>query len=324
MQKFPIALIALALAACQQAEPPREPEPEPVEPAVTESQADPMETAEPAADDVGQDRLGKILDAQPEDVRVRYDERHPRATLEFFGIEPGMTVVEALPGGGWYTRILLPYLGSEGRLIGANYALEMWPNFPFATEEFMAEMRQWLERFPQEAAAMCTGDCAEVDAFWLGSLPAEMEGSADAVLFIRALHNLARFQNAGVADYFDDALADAFAALKPGGTLGIVQHEARADMPDDWADGSNGYLKKSYVIARAEEAGFELVAESNVNANPNDRPTTDESVWRLPPSLRVPEDAENPEALRAEYRAIGESNRMTLKFRKPRTGADSG
>ena len=89
------------------------------------------------------------------------------------------------------------------------------------------------------------------------------------------------------------------------------------DVPDDWADGSNGYLKKDFVIARAEAAGFEFVAESDVNTNPDDQPSTDEAVWRLPPSLRLPEDAENPDALRAEYEAIGESHRMTLKFRKP-------
>jgi len=262
------------------------------------------------------DRLGAVLAAQPEAVQARYDQRHPRETLEFFGIEPGMTVVEALPGGGWYSRILVPWLGGQGRLIGANYALDMWPLFPFGTDEFMAEMRAWPEQFPALAEQWCEADCAPVDTFWLGSLPDAMAGTADAMLMVRALHNLARFN----ADhgYLDAALADAFGVLKPGGVLGVVQHQARDDMPDDWAGGSNGYLKKQFVIEQIEAAGFEFVAESDINVNPNDRPGTEEYVWRLPPSLRLPPDAENPEALTAEYRAIGESHRMTLKFRKPR------
>ncbi|WP_376691756.1 class I SAM-dependent methyltransferase [Wenzhouxiangella sp. EGI_FJ10409] len=265
----------------------------------------------------GEGRLEAILEAQPEDVRARYDERHPRETLAFFGIEPGMTVVEGLPGGGWYTKILLPYLGSEGELIGANYAMDMWPHFRFGTEAFVERMRQWPETFPEEAQAWCDDDCAPVSTFYFGALPQEMAGTADAVVYVRLLHNLARFQNDGVDDYLDQALADAFTVLEPGGTFGVVQHEAREDMPDDWADGNAGYLKKSFVVERAEAAGFELVDESDINANPNDRPGTDEVVWRLPPSLRVPDDAEDAEALRAQYEAIGESHRMTLKFRKP-------
>lgn len=262
------------------------------------------------------DRLGAVLAAQPDAVRARYDQRHPRQTLEFFGIEPGMTVVEALPGGGWYSRILVPYLGAQGRLIGANYALDMWPRFPFGSDEFMAEMRAWPEQFPAMADQWCEADCASVSTFWLGSLPEAMTGTADAMLVVRALHNLARFN--AEHGYLDAALADAFDVLKPGGVLGVVQHQARDDMPDDWADGNNGYLKKQFVIEQIEAAGFEFVAESAINANPNDRPDTSEYVWRLPPSLRLPPDAQNPEALTAEYQAIGESHRMTLKFRKPR------
>lgn len=302
--------LLLFLAACQQQD---VAEPEAPEPAVTETPAS-QAPQEPEAES-DQDRLGRVLEAQPEQIKARYDQRHPRETLEFFGIAPGMTVVEALPGGGWYTRILLPYLGSEGHLIGANYALEMWPLFPFGTEAFMVEMRRWPDQFPAQAEQWCQDDCASVSTFWLGSMPEDMKGTADAVLFVRALHNLARFnQEYG---YLDAALADAFNALKAGGTFGVVQHRARDDMPAEWADGSNGYLKREFVIAQAEAAGFEYVAESDVNANPNDQPDASDAVWRLPPSLRLPEDAEDPDALRAEYEAVGESHRMTLKFRKP-------
>lgn len=310
MQKILMVVLVLFLAACQEAEVPEPaaPTPQAVEQAQPQPpQVDPNETAA--------DRLARILEAQPDPIKARYDQRQPRETLEFFGIEPGMTVVEALPGGGWYTRILLPYLGSEGRLVGANYALEMWPLFPFGTEAFMIEMRRWPEQFRAQAEQWCDDDCASVDTFWLGSLPDEMAGTADVVTFIRALHNLARFNEEH--GYLDAALADAFKVLKPGGTFGVVQHWAREDMPDEWADGNNGYLKKEFVIARAEAAGFEFVTESDVNANPNDRPGAEEQVWRLPPSLRLPEDAENADALRAKYEAIGESHRMTLKFRKP-------
>ena len=109
-------------------------------------------------------------------------------------------------------------------------------------------------------------------------------------------------------------VADAHAVLKPGGTFGVVQHHARDEMSDEFADGSHGYLKKAFVIAAAETAGFEFVGESDINANPNDQPTAEDIVWRLPPTLATSRD--NPE-LQAELEAVGESNRMTLKFRKP-------
>ena len=317
MFRFALILTALALAGCGPSESPEPTGPDVPAPEIVDAAPEPE--TEPAVEpEPSQDRLGGILDAQPEELKARYDDRHPRETIEFFGIEPGMTVVEALPGGGWYTRILLPYLGQDGHLIGTNYDLEMWPLFSFASEDFMAQMRQWPEQFPAQAAEWCDGDCADVSTFWLGSMPEDMAGEADVVMFVRALHNLARFRDQG--DYLDAALADAFAALKPGGTFGVVQHWARDDMPDDWANGANGYLKCDFVIAQAEAAGFELVARSNINANINDQPTTEEYVWRLPPSLRLPED--DP-ALRAQYEAIGESHRMTLKFRKPETEPDS-
>ena len=260
------------------------------------------------------DKLAAVLAAQPDDVRARYEYRHPQETIEFFGIEPGMTVVEGLPGRGWYTKILLPYLGADGHLVGANYPLDLWPNFPFANEAFMAEMSQWLETWPADAEEWRGEDGASISAFWFGSMPGDMAGAADVVFLVRALHNLARFQDEGVSDFLDAALADAYDVLKPGGVLGIVQHEARPDMPDTWANGANGYLKKQFVIDQAVAAGFEFVGESDINANPTDQPTTDDIVWRLPPSLAT--SREDPE-LKAKYEAVGESNRMTLKFRKP-------
>lgn len=260
------------------------------------------------------ERLAAILADQPDEVRARFDARNPQQTLEFFGIEPGMTVVEALPGGGWYTRILLPYLGAEGTLIGANYPITLFEQFEFATEEFMAELAGWAEAFPAQAGGWCDGDCASVRAFWMGDLPEDMRGTADAVLYIRALHNMARFQIEGIDDYLDQAFADAYAVLKPGGVMGVVQHASGEDMPAAWASGEAGYLKPSFVIAQAEAAGFELAAESDINANPADTPTVEDIVWRLAPTLGTTEEGTEE---RAEMEAIGESNRMTLKFRKP-------
>jgi len=256
--------------------------------------------------------LATLLAAQPDEVKARYPYRNPQATLEFFGIEPGMTVVEGLPGQGWYTKLLLPYLGEGGTLIAADYPMDMWPLFPFGTEEFIAERSSWLDDFKVMAAEWGGGNAAAIETFRFGTMPEKFAGTADVVLFARVLHNLARFEGQG--GYLTNAVNDAYAVLKPGGTFGVVQHHARDDMPDDWADGSNGYLKKQFVIEQAEKAGFELVAESEINANDKDRPGVEDVVWRLPPSFRGSRD--NPEQM-AEMQAMGESNRMTLRFQKP-------
>lgn len=258
------------------------------------------------------ERLAEILAAQPEEVQARYAYRHPQETLAFFGIEPGMTVVEALPGQGWYSRLLLPYLGADGQLIGADYSLQMYPLFGFFSEERLKEKETWVADWTADAREWAGEDGAEVAAFVFGEMPGAMKGTADAVLFIRALHNLARFEKDG--GFLTAALQNAYDALKPGGTLGVVQHQAPDSMPDGSATGSQGYLKKDFLVARLEKAGFEFVAASDVNQNPKDQPGEADIVWRLPPSLVTSRD--NPE-LKAELEAIGESNRMTLKFRKP-------
>lgn len=258
-------------------------------------------------------KLDAVLAAQDESTKSRYTYRHPKETLMFFDIEPDMRVAEALPGGGWYTKILLPYLGEEGEVIGVDYSLNMWPEFGgFADEAFLEEKKSWPATWTETANGWRGDADASVDAFAFGNRDTSLDGSVDAVLFIRAMHNLARFEDEG--EYLSQALADAYALLKPGGIVGIVQHQAREDMPDDWADGNNGYLKKSDVIAQMEAAGFELVDESDVNENPQDVPTDKEGVWRLPPTLGTA--GENAE-LRSEMQAIGESHRMTLKFKKP-------
>lgn len=259
------------------------------------------------------DNLDSILDAQSDEAKARFEFRNPKATLEFFGIEPGMTVAEALPGGGWYSKILLPYLGEEGKLIGIDYAMEMWPHFGgFATEEFIEGRKSWPQTWPEKAAEWGGESSAAIAAGTFAAAPEGSAESTDAVLFIRALHNLARFEDKG--GYMTQALKAAYDMLKPGGVVGVVQHEAREDRPDEWANGSNGYVKRSAVISAMEAAGFEFVGASDVNQNEKDQASEGDVVWRLPPSLR---GAKEDEELKAKMMAIGESNRMTLKFKKP-------
>ncbi len=256
--------------------------------------------------------LTAVLDSQPDEVKARYAARHPQATLSFFGIEPGMTVVEALPGGGWYSKILMGYLGADGRLTGANYAIDLWPLFGSYSAERVKKLETWPTDWPETAASWGNADAASVDAFMFGNVPETKLGTADAVLFVRALHNLARFESEG--GFLTEAVANAYDVLKPGGVLGVVQHSAPDTASDEWASGSRGYLKEAFVVATMEAAGFELVGGSDINANPADQPGADDIVWRLPPSLSG--SKENPEQA-AAMQAIGESNRMTLKFVKP-------
>jgi len=256
--------------------------------------------------------LEQVLQAQPEEVIARYDSRHPKETLDFFGVKPGMTVMEGLPGGGWYTKILMPYLGNEGKIIGTDYAADMFPLFGFFSDERLEAKKTWVATWTTEAQSWRKEDSADVSAFQFGSMPETMANSADAVVFIRALHNVARFENKG--EYMTKALNDAFRVLKPGGLVGVVQHKAPESSTDEWASGANGYLKQTFVIAKMQEAGFEFVASSDINNNPKDQPGAEDIVWRLPPSLSTSRD--DPK-LKEEMQAIGESNRMTLTFKKP-------
>jgi predicted methyltransferase len=257
-------------------------------------------------------KLDVVLAAQEEANKARYDARNPKETLMFFGIEPGMTVVESLPGGGWYSKILVPYLGNEGHLVGVDYSIKMWPEFGgFATPEFIEKKKTWATEWVEGAQAWRAGTTGAISAFTFGGRDEAMDGSVDAALFIRAMHNLSRFEEKG--GYMSEALADTYALLKPGGIVGVVQHQGPESNSDEWATGSKGYLKKSDIIAKFKAAGFDLVKESAINENTKDVPSNEDVVWRLPPSLATSrEDAD----LKAKMEAIGESNRMTLLFKK--------
>lgn len=254
-------------------------------------------------------RLHTITQSLPAEQQARYPARHPVETLSFFGVKPGDTVVEVLPGDGWYSKILVPYLGNDGQLIGVDYSLDLWPKFgSWANAEFIEGRKRWPAEWTGNAKTWGTTDKASAQAYTFASLPADLTGKVDSVLFIRALHNLARFEKNG--GYLTQALAETRRLLKPHGVVGVVQHAIAEDKPDAWATGETGYLKRSTIISFMEQAGFELIGESDINKNPKDNPVAGEVVWRLPPSLNA------AEADKAKYQAIGESNRVTLLFRK--------
>ncbi|MGN6597339.1 class I SAM-dependent methyltransferase [Sphingopyxis terrae] len=217
--------------------------------------------------------------------------RHPTETLAFFGVKPGDTVVELWPGGGWYTEILAPLTQSGG---GTLYAAAPW-------ERGLNTIRKWQEAKPDAYGAV---KLAEFPA--TGAGPKVPDGSADVVLTFRNVHNW-RF---GGMDKTAEAFQQIYAMLKPGGVLGVVDHRLPEAM-DSALEEKSGYMKRSSVVAFAEAAGFKLTGESEVNANPRDTHDYEKGVWSLPPTLT------NKDVDREKYVAIGESDRMTLKFVKP-------
>jgi predicted methyltransferase len=261
---------------------------------------------EDEAAEADSDPLAAVLaDPRREADMARDSFRNPAATLEFFEVEPGHTVVEALPGGGWYTRILAPYLAGEGQYMAINYSMAVYEDlFAEMNDETRARLEGWedtfgarVEEFGGEASGL----------FRFGEVPMEARGQADRVLYIRALHNMAR------TGRLDVAAQDAFTLLKPGGILGVVQHRAPADEADERADGNRGYLREADVVAAMEAAGFELVEAAEINANPNDTADHEIGVWALPPTNAGDSEEQDVPPLQS----VGESDRMTLKFRKP-------
>ncbi|MFL0801045.1 MAG: methyltransferase [Agarilytica sp.] len=255
--------------------------------------------------------LEEILLTRSEEDRSRDKARHPKETLAFFSIEPGMKVAEALPGKGWYSKILMSYLGESGLLVGLDYEFTMWPHFPSADEKFMEKRQHWAHDWPIETTLWDIDEPSQVEAYTFATVPTELNAQFDRVLFVRALHPLSRFNDKGA--FLKNALDTTFRILKPDGLVGVVQHQAPEEIDNNWANGTNGYLKKSALIKSFTDSGFELVAESDINQNPKDQPTDKDVVWRLPPSFSTSKD--NGE-LRKVYEEVGESNRMTLLFKK--------
>jgi predicted methyltransferase len=229
--------------------------------------------------------------------RARDVYRHPRETLSFFGLQPDMTVVEIWPGGGWYTEVLAPVVRGSGTLYAAHFYVDE------KSPRYMASARESFQK--KLAAEPALYDQVRITAFGAPDhLDIAPAGSVDMVLTFRNVHNWAAAKS-------DDAAFRAFyAALRPGGVLGVVEHRAKEGASPEQMIKS-GYMTEAYVVLLAEKAGFKLAARSEINANPGDTKDYPSGVWTLPPTYRMGDQD------RAKYAAIGESDRMTLRFVKP-------
>lgn len=229
--------------------------------------------------------------------RDRY--RNPEQTLRFFDVQPEHDVVEISPGVGWYTEILAPYV--EGHFYAAHFpensGVEYFDRIRQSFEERVAQKPDIFEDMELVVFDPNTGEL-QLD-----------DNSVDRVLVFRSVHSWLR------SDSEKEALASFFRVLRPGGFLGIVQHRSRQLIERDQMV-ETGYLTEDAVIAMAHAAGFEFVAASEANANFRDSANHPEGVWTLPPTLRLGDRG------RDRYLAIGESDRMTLKFRKPAAAAE--
>jgi predicted methyltransferase len=285
-----ICLAALAFSACG---------PKPA-PAVNAG-------ATQAAEDPGASKRGTLEWAVAGDWRIPEEKardaaRHPVETLRFFDIKPTDTVVEIWPGGGWYSAILGPYLKQGGgKLIAAEVDPASGAEAKRDVEAYSAAFIARPQTFGDIQLSVASKDSR-------GVAP---DGTADAVLTFRNIHNWM------AGGYADKMFKDFYRALKPGGVLGIEEHRLPSRQDQDLAARS-GYVSQAYVIQLAEAAGFKLEGESEINANPKDTADHPLGVWMLPPNLRAPAPG-SPEALTYnadKYKAIGESDRMTLRFRK--------
>ena len=232
-----------------------------------------------------------------EDI-ARDAHRHPLETLAFFGLQPDQTVIEITPGAGWYAQILAPYLHADGNYVAAIVDPAAAAEGP--GRDYQQRTKDQLEAL--FAAAPAQFDRANVVTYDPAAPVFGSPGTADVVLTFRNVHN---WRKSGQAPGMFEGF---FNVLKPGGTLGVVEHRAAADVADD--DGT-GYVGQAQVIAMAKGAGFELDEESELNANPRDTRDHPNGVWTLPPGNNIG-DADG-----AKFQAIGESDRMTLRFRKP-------
>ena len=222
--------------------------------------------------------------------------RHPEQTLAFFDVKADMTVVEVWPAGGWYTEILAPYLHKEGKLYSAHFSPDYQPTNP------KNGLTAYLDKLHKEPKLY-----GKVEVTVLqppNDVQIAPANSADRVLTFRNVHNWMKDDQAAAV------FSAMFTALKPGGILGIVEHRGASIRPQD-PKAVSGYVSEDYVIALARNAGFEFLAKSEINANPKDTKNYPEGVWTLPPVLRLKDKD------KAKYLAIGESDRMTIKFVKP-------
>jgi predicted methyltransferase len=341
-----LALLAVPLACTEATPPPVTPEPPPAETAAPVATPPPAETAAPAeptpeekkkaeaAKKLAEDRAQWEADLKVEQARwtpelhaaakklaeskhaslkasvlaamkgphrkpknaERDAHRHPLETLEFFGMRPAMTVLDVGPGDGWYTELLAPTLAAKGKLIVTSND----PDGPAEARStyYGQRLKGFLDMSP-ELYGKVEKVITKPPVQQLG-----IDGKLDMVLMFREMHGMHRDK------LLPGFLTEVFKALKPGGVLGVEQHRAKADANPDESS-KQGYLPEAFVIAQCEAAGFKLEKKSEINANPRDTKDYPEGVWTLPPSYQL-KDKDH-----AKYEAIGESDRMTLKFVKP-------
>ena len=224
--------------------------------------------------------------------------RHPEAMLGFCRIEPGMRVVDVMPGGGWWTRILVPYLGESGRYIALN------PDVHAGSAQMQQGLGNMAATYPAKITDWTGAPASRFEAWNSDSLPPALNGTVDRVMIMRQVHNIHRF------GMLYQEMATVRRLLKPDGLLCIEEHRAKPSAPAAYTDGNHGYLRQADMIALMQAHGFDLVARSEVNANPRDSADYPEGVWVLPPTFRL--GAKDHD----RYAAIGEADRMTLLFRK--------
>ena len=247
---------------------------------------------------VADDNLTKFANGKHRSEKniARNEFRHPVKTLEFFGIKPTMTVVEISPGGGWYAEILAPYLKDKGQYIAAGYDPDSKIKY------YSKNAKRLADKLAADPTHFGKAKLSVLQA--PDKLDFAPENSVDMVVSFRNTHNWASSGHA------EAVYAAIYKAVKPNGIFGLVQHRAGAHNPKD-TSGKLGYLKQTDIIEMATKAGFRLIEHSEINANPKDKRDYKDGVWTLPPSYRLGDKD------REKYKAIGESDRMTLKFVKP-------
>jgi predicted methyltransferase len=244
------------------------------------------------------DELTRILagNQRSDEDRARDSYRHPKQTLLFFGVRPEMSVLEVWPEPGWYTEVLAPLLRDKGKYYAAVIAAD--PGSPYTTRR-LTGYREMLAAHPE------LYDRVQVVSLPVDGSDVLPPGSLDMVVTFRNLHNWMAEGNAS------QVIATLYRALKPGGVLGIVEHRGNPAVPQD-PKAKSGYVNEDYAIRLIEAQGFRLAAKSQVNSNPRDTKDYEQGVWTLPPSYRLGDKDHD------KYAAIGESDRFTMRFVKPR------
>ena len=238
-----------------------------------------------------------VADPRRAEDRARDIWRKPAETLAFFGVAPEMKVGEYAPGGGWYSRLLGLYLGPKGKLVGLYFD----PTSGAFAADRQEGIRKAAAKYPTDVAGWSGLPAERFGTMTLETIPAAEKGTFDRIIVARMMHNLMRWN---IAEREIKALRS---LLKDGGLIGIEQHRAKPDAPFSYTDGNKGYLREADVIKFMEINGFAFAGRSEANANPKDPANHPAGVWELPPTLDTKRD---------ELKAIGESDRMTLLFRK--------